>query len=198
MLIIGLSGGIGSGKTTVGKLFSELSITVIDADDIAREVVEKGENALAEIAEHFGDDVLLPDGSLNRAHLRALVFNAPSEKHWLEQLTHPLINQRTHDKIAAASSPYVLYISPLLIERGATSFVERVLIVDCDEDQQLTRTTKRDNNSEQLVQAIMDHQCSRTERLAKADDVILNDGDENHLREKVLSLHQHYLELANV
>lgn len=198
MLVIGLSGGIGSGKTTVGQLFSAQGITVIDADDIAREVVQKGEPALTAIAEHFGAEILLDDGSLNRAALRSLIFSQASEKTWLEQLTHPLIIQRTEEKIAAANSPYVLYISPLLIERGIGAFVQRLLIVDCDEQQQLERTRKRDNNSSDLVQAIMASQCSREERLSKADDIIMNDGDEAELRTSVLDLHQHYLALSKL
>lgn len=196
MYVVGLGGGIGSGKTTVGKLFEAKGISVIDADDLAREVVAIGSYGLAQISEHFGSDILQADGSLNRAKLRAIVFNKPEEKIWLEALTHPLIRQATLAAIENAQSPYAIYISPLLIETDRPDWIKRILIIDCPESTQVERTMARDNNSQSLVESIMANQATRQQRLAAADDVIENTGDEHTLRSQVDTLHHQYLEAA--
>lgn len=197
MYIIGLTGGIGSGKTTVGELFKIKGIDVIDADDLARLVVQKGSEGLQAIIKHFGSDVLLANGELNRAVLRERIFSEPTEKQWLEQLTHPLIAKETQAHLQRATSPYIVYISPLMVELGIPDFVSRLLVVDCPEDIQISRTSKRDNNKPELVKNIMQSQAKRLERNNLADDIILNNGDIQLLQNTIDTLHSHYLDLAN-
>ncbi|MGH1370504.1 MAG: dephospho-CoA kinase [Cellvibrionaceae bacterium] len=194
--VIGITGGIGSGKTAVSDHFERLGIAVVDADIASRTVVEKGTPALARIAEHFGTEVLQADGNLDRAHLRSAIFKDPEQRQWLESLLHPLIRDEIVAGLESASSPYALLVSPLLIESGQSQLTERVLVVDVPEDLQLTRTVARDNNSEQQVKAIMAAQASRQQRLEAADDVVTNDGTLEHLKAQVEKLHQKYLELA--
>lgn len=194
--IIGITGGIGSGKTAVSDHFEHLGITVVDADLASRAVVELGTPALASIAQHFGEQVLQTDGSLDRAHLRRAIFEDPAQRQWLEALLHPLIRDEIVSGLESAKSPYALLVSPLLIESGQSQLTQRVLVVDVPEELQLSRTTARDNNSEQQVKAIMAAQASRQQRLDAADDVVLNDGTLEHLQAQVETLHQQYLELA--
>ncbi|WP_375057193.1 dephospho-CoA kinase [Zobellella sp. DQSA1] len=195
--VVGLTGGIGSGKSTVAALFAELGVEVIDADIIAREVVAPGEPALAAIAEHFGPDVINADGNLDRRALRERVFTRPEQKDWLNALLHPRIRQRMVAACAAARSPYCLLVVPLLVENGLTPLANRVLVVDVSPEQQLARTVKRDHSSEQQIRAIMAAQASREQRLAAADDVVDNSGAElAGVKAAVAALHQKYLALS--
>ncbi|WP_439287662.1 dephospho-CoA kinase [Lonepinella sp. BR2904] len=198
--IIGLTGGIGSGKTTIANLFAELGVPLIDADVVARQVVEKGSPLLEQIAVHFGQEILTENGELNRAVLREKVFNNASEKHWLNQLLHPAIRAECLVQLQAQTAPYVLFVVPLLIENKLTALCDRVLVVDVSVETQLDRASQRDNNKRQLIQQIINTQVSRNERLKVADDVINNDGDfaqtKSELRQKVLELHQYYLQLS--
>ena len=194
--VIGVTGGIGSGKTAVSDHFESLGITVVDADIASRTVVEPGKPALTKIAEHFGADILLDDGALDRAKLRAAIFRDDSERQWLEALLHPLIREEIVNGLDNAKSSYALLVSPLLVESGQNQFVERVLVVDVPESLQLERTVKRDSNSEEQVKAIIAAQASRQQRLDYADDVITNDDSLSQLQSQVEELHQQYLELA--
>ena len=194
--ILGLTGGIGSGKSAVAQCFAELGVHTIDADDAARWVVEPGEPALAKISEHFGQHVLQADGRLDRAALRALIFEQPQQRQWLEQLLHPIIRQRIVDNLATATSPYAILVSPLLIESQQYRLCQRVLVVDVPEALQVSRTVQRDGVPEAQVRAILAAQLSRLQRLEHADDVIANDQDLAHLQQQVEQLHQYYLELS--
>jgi len=198
--VVGLTGGIGSGKSTIAELFDELGVPVIDADLVARQVVEKGSPSLAEIAAHFGPEILLEDGALNRAALREKVFNHESEKQWLNQLLHPAIRHEMLRQLAAQRMPYCIFMVPLLIENKLTALCQRILVVDVSEQTQMTRASQRDNNQLALIKSIMQSQVSRSERLQHADDVINNDADLSEslpqLKQKVLDLHHLYLQLA--
>lgn len=194
--IVGLTGGIGSGKTAVSDRFSELGIKVVDADVCARIVVEPGKPALRSIVEHFGNDVLNPDGSLDRAKLRQIVFADEPARKWLETLLHPLIFDEMWSQLQSAESPYAILVSPLLIEAGQTALCQRVLVVDVPEDIQLARATARDANSAEQIKAIMATQASRSLRLEKADDVITNDSDLATLQQRVDTVHQQYLAMT--
>ena len=257
---IGLTGGIGSGKSTVAEQFQQLGVPIIDADDAARAVVQPGSAALAAIREHFGDQFITTTGQLNRRQLRHHVFANPSEKIWLEQLLHPLIQQAIAHQLtllantnsaspaasanpatsaspaasanptasaspaasanpaasaspaasanpAASASPaasanpaasaYCLLVSPLLLETDQHQLVHRILVVDATRETQLQRTLARDNSDANTINAIIDSQMPRTQRLQMADDVIDNNGTTAALRPKVTQLHQHYLQLAD-
>lgn len=193
--ILGLTGGIGSGKSAAAAHFAQLGIDLVNADQAARWVVEPGRPALARIAEHFGADILLADGGLDRAALRARIFQDAGERRWLEQLLHPLIRQEIVEVLARATSPYAILESPLLIESGQYRLCRRVLVIDVPEAVQISRTVSRDGNDEAQVRAIMAAQAPRDERLAKADDVIVNDRDLAWLRQEVERLHHFYLTL---
>ncbi|PJG83049.1 dephospho-CoA kinase [Caviibacterium pharyngocola] len=198
--IVGLTGGIGSGKSTVADLFAELGVPVIDADIVAREVVAKGSPLLAQIAENFGDEVLLENGELNRARLREWVFNDEAQKNWLNDLLHPAIREEMQARLRAQSYPYVLWVVPLLIENKLTALCQRILVVDVLPETQLLRAARRDKNKLELIKNIMAAQVGREERLRVADDIVDNNADLTDsleiLRQKVLELHQHYLQLA--
>lgn len=196
MFVVGLTGGIGSGKTAVSDRFKALGIVIVDADVMSRVVVEPGKPALREIQKQFGDDILLSDGSLNRAALRTIIFKNPDDKAWLEKLLHPLIAQETFDALNNATSPYTIFASPLLIEAGQHAICDRILVVDVPESVQLERTMARDSNDADQVKAIIASQVTRSERLAKADDVIENTQGFEHLDREVARLHACYLELA--
>ena len=196
-LIIGLTGGIGSGKSAAAARFEQAhGIHVVDADIKSRVVVEPGRPALQRIVDRFGDAVLQSDGTLNRAALRERVFQLPDERRWLEQLLHPLIRDEIVADLASAQSPYSLLVSPLLVESGQYQMTQRVLVVDVPEALQIARTTARDQVPEQQVQAIMQAQARREERLRHAHDVITNDQDLAALHAQVDALHQRYLNLA--
>ena len=192
---IGLTGGIACGKSTVANLFVALGVTLVDTDSLAREVVEPGSPLLGEIAAHFGQ-VLQKDGSLDRAGLRERVFANPAERQWLEQLTHPAIRQLTDARCEAATGPYVMVAIPLLVEtRGADRF-DRVLVVDCEPELQLARLQARDGMTREQAHRMLAAQVTREQRLAVADDVILNNGDIANLRDQVEKLHRQYLSLT--
>lgn len=194
--IVGLTGGIGSGKSQVSALFEALDVTVVDADLIAREVVEPGTEGLAAIAEHFGAEILEADGSLNRAALRTRVFNDEAERRWLNALTHPLIRSEMVRRCREAPSEYALMVVPLMVENKLHTLVDRLLVVDLPEDQQRHRTASRDNTEGSEVDKIIARQASRAERLALADDVIDNSGSVEALSPQVRRLHQQYLTMA--
>lgn len=194
--VVGLTGGIGSGKTAVTDRFQELGIVIIDADVASRVVVQPGRPALDSIKDHFGAAIILGDGNMNRALMREIVFKDPDEKTWLEQLLHPLIDEEIEKGLQSSTTPYAMLVSPLLIEIGQTRFTHRVLVVDVPVEVQIQRTVARDNNSEEQVRAIIKSQLSREERLEKADDVIMNDGDFAKLDVGIQDLHGKYLQLA--
>ncbi|SEP60709.1 dephospho-CoA kinase [Ectothiorhodospira magna] len=196
MLTIGLTGGIGSGKSTVSRLFEARGITVIDADIMARQVVAPGSPGLAAVVSAFGHHLLRPDGSLDRALLREQVFQNHQARHRLEHLLHPMIWDKMDQEILRAKPPYCILVVPLLLESGAQERVDRVLLVDCTEATQKARASHRDGVSAQQIQAILDTQASRTQRLAIADDVIDNEGPATDLEHQVDTLHQRYLALA--
>ncbi|MDP3481919.1 MAG: dephospho-CoA kinase [Sulfuricella sp.] len=197
MLVIGLTGGIGSGKSSVARIFSALGAAVIDTDEIAHRLTAKGTPALAAIIEQFGSSYQLPDGNLDRARLRKRVFSDHAAKEKLETLLHPLIKQQVVSEMAEAQGPYLVLVIPLFFETGAyRDLVDRVLVVDCDENQQISRTMSRSQLSAADVQSVMAHQTPRAERIKQADDILSNRGDHADLEEHVKELHQRYLALA--
>lgn len=193
--ILGLTGGIGSGKSAAAQHFIDLGIHVVDADHAARWVVEPGRPALTKIADHFGNNVLQDDGQLDRAALRKLIFEDPEQRRWLEALLHPLIADEISAHLARAESPYAILVSPLLIESGQYTMTERILVIDVPQHLQIERTLQRDHISEQQVQAILKAQASREDRLSHADDVLVNDRDLAWLHGEVERLHHFYLTL---
>lgn len=196
MFVVGITGGIGSGKSAVTDYLETLGITVVDADKVARAVVEPGTPGLDAIAEHFGADILLSDGVLNRAALRKIVFDNPDERKVLEGITHPRIRDEIARQLSEASSPYVVLSSPLLLESGQNTFVDYVVVVDIPEKVQLERTMVRDDNSEALVKQIMAAQLDRQTRLSRADTSIKNDASLEVLYERVEKLHADLLARA--
>lgn len=195
-LTIGLTGGIGCGKTTVANLFADFGITILDADQITRELVSVGSPLLEEIKQYFGPQMLKDNGELDRQALRQHIFNQKDERIWLEKLLHPAVRQLMSDRIHTATSPYVILVIPLLIENLPHPLIQRILVVDCDEATQLRRASQRDHSSPEQIQAIMSQQVSRTKRLQHADDIIENSGDLRKLKEEVTKLHQKYLALS--
>ncbi|MDW7749035.1 dephospho-CoA kinase [Halomonas sp.] len=194
-MIIGVTGGIASGKSTVARAFAARGIPWVDADEVAREVVAPGEPALAEIVEHFGREVLAPDGSLIRRALREIVFADGEARRQLERITHPRIRQRLEahlERLQAQGAPYVLLVSPLLFESGQDAMVDRCLVIDVPEATQIARTAARDGVDKAQARAIVAAQMSRTERLARADDVIDNSADEAGLAAQVAELDGKY------
>ncbi|NEX76036.1 dephospho-CoA kinase [Aeromonas rivipollensis] len=198
MYVVAITGGIGSGKTTVANQFAALGIDVVDADLIAREVVEPGTPALTAIASHFGPGILDEQGRLDRRVLRERIFSEPAAKSWLNALLHPIIRSEMLRQCAAASSPYCLLVVPLLVENRLTELADRVLVIDVDEAIQIERTCRRDGVSREQAQAILASQANRSERLAMADDVLDNQsGTTETIRERILALHQTYLAFAS-
>lgn len=193
--ILGLTGGIGSGKTVVAQCFAERGIFIADADLAARQVVEHGRSALTAIAARFGPSILQADGQLNRVALRQRIFADPQERQWLEALLHPLIDTELMQSLAQATSPYAILVSPLLIESGQYRWVQRILLIDTPIELQLERTRQRDHASEQQIQAILAAQASREERLRYADDILANDRDLAWIDQEVERLHHFYLTL---
>ncbi|SER17894.1 dephospho-CoA kinase [Amphritea atlantica] len=196
MFVVGLTGGIGSGKSAVSQLFEQLAVDVIDADQVAREVVEPGEAALAKIAQRFGSDILLSDGNLDRKALRKIVFEAPRQRDWLEQLLHPLIRDRILLKLDNSKAEYAILASPLLLETDQHLLVNHVVVIDVDEATQISRTTERDNTDAEQVEAIIAAQIPRDQRIAKADDLIDNSGTPDELKPLVEKLHTKFLQKA--
>lgn len=196
MYVIGLTGGIGSGKTAVSQIFESLGVAVVDADQAQRVVVEKGSQALQRIAEHFGPESLLPDGTLNRPALRRIVFSQPEERGWLEKLLHPLIFQELQRQLREAQGPYCLLVSPLLVETGQNRLTRRILVVDAPDEVRIARTVARDQTTADQIRAIMAAQVESGKRLSYADDVLVNDSDVESLGKQVRDLHEKYLKLA--
>ncbi|MFS2223019.1 dephospho-CoA kinase [Pantoea sp. B65] len=193
---VALTGGIGSGKSTIARAFADLGIDVVDADVIARQVVEPGQPALREIAEKFGAEVLNADGTLNRASLRQRIFSSPADKQWLNELLHPLIHQQTRRQLAESQSLWCLWVVPLLVENNLHKLADRVLVVDVDPATQLARTMARDNISREQASNILAAQATREARLAVADDVIDNSGAPEAVLPLVAALNQRYCALA--
>ncbi len=194
--IVGLTGGIGSGKSAAAACFEQLGVPVIDADVAAREVVMPGSAALQQIAAHFGAQLLQPSGELDRAALRQRVFAEPQERQWLEALLHPLIRERIKagltEAVARPSVPYVILSSPLLLETGQDTLVDRVLLIDVDTALQRDRVLRRDGSAPATVDAVLAAQWSREKRRARADDVILNEGSLAELEAAVRALDADY------
>ena len=196
-LRIGLTGGIASGKSTVADLFAAHGVAVIDTDVIARLLVEPGKPALDEIRSAFGSSVFNSDGRLDRRSMRELVFSDASRREQLESILHPRIRAETAAQSEAAGGPYQIIVVPLLVESPIRQFMDRILVVDCDEDTQLRRLLARDAEDESQARRIMAAQASRTDRLAIADDVISNNDDLGSTRSQVDVLHSEYLSLAS-
>jgi dephospho-CoA kinase len=198
MLVIGLTGGIGSGKSAASRCFEALGVPVVDADQVAREVVEPGEPALAEIAASFGADLVRADGTLDRPRLRERVFSAPDARRRLEAILHPRIRARMRERLAGlpADTPYAVCVIPLLFETGQRDLVGRILVVEAAESVRVARVTGRDGVSEAQVRRILDAQCPAEVQAAGADDLIVNEGSESELAAKVSALHEKYLALA--
>lgn len=202
-MIVGLTGGIGSGKTTIADMFhQEFGIDIIDADIVAREVVEPKTEGLQAIIEHFGEDILTPLGTLDRAELRQKIFSNPDQKQWLNNLLHPLIRQRIDLLLSQTTSPYALLVVPLLIESGWQKDIDRLLVVDVFPETQIQRTSQRDQVSDDQVKAILASQVTREQRLLLADDVIdnnskLNSESKLKLLNQVTELHKKYLALSH-
>jgi len=197
MLVVALTGGIGSGKTTVSQLFEALGCPVVDTDIIARQLVAPGKAALIEITNQFGEAILNPDGTLDRAQLRQTIFQNPDKKRLLESILHPLIRQEMMRQIAALTTPYCIAVIPLLVESGQMEFADRILVVDATESSQLARVSQRDNQTENEIAAIIASQASRDARLAVANDVIHNSSTLDELKQQVAALHQKYLTITN-
>ena len=198
MFVVGLTGGIGSGKTAATDFLAQQGITIVDADLASRVVVEPGQPALDRIAEHFGSHVLTEDGSLDRRALREIVFADADALKVLEGITHPAIGEELKRQITASQSPYTVLVSPLLLETSQKTLVDRILVIDAPAELQVQRTMERDHVPEGQVAAIMKAQMERTKRLDQADDVVENHGSLQVLHEQLASLHQRYLEMANV
>ena len=194
---LGLTGGIGSGKTTIANAFQALGASLIDTDLIAHALTRKDGLAIPQIREEFGDQAISEDGSMDRARMRALVFNDSAAKLRLEAIMHPLIRSQTEQAAASATGDYLIFVVPLLIESGNwKQRVDRILVVDCEEEIQITRVMQRNQLSREQVLAIMRNQASRQERLAAADDVILNQDGLHLIKPQILALHQTYLNMS--
>jgi dephospho-CoA kinase len=196
MLVVGLTGGIGCGKSAVSDRFEALGAPVIDADRVARELVEPGQPALQQIAERFGAAMINADGTLDRARLRSTVFADPNARQALESLLHPRIRATMRERLQALDSAYAILAIPLLLETGQARDVDRVLVVDCSESDQVARVTLRDNVDEAQARAILAAQTPRQKRLKHADDIIDNTGTLDALQPQIDRLHAKYLELA--
>lgn len=194
---VGLTGGIGSGKSSAARLFQELGADVVDVDDISHALTRPGGDAIAAIQHEFGADFIAGDGSLDRAKMRELVFKEPQARTRLEAILHPMIGAQARWQVTHSEKPYVMLVVPLLLERdGYRDLVRRIAVVDCPEQTQIERTMRRSHLSESAVRAIMSTQISRAERVARADDILSNEGDEIALRTQVANLHERYLALA--
>ncbi|MGO2514108.1 MULTISPECIES: dephospho-CoA kinase [Marinomonas] len=192
--IIGLAGGIGSGKSTITKYFNEIGIQSVDADDVARIVVEPGSNCLNNIHQRYGDNILLNDGTLNRKSLRDIIFDNPEERIWLEALTHPAIREEISTRLHAITSSYALLVHPLLFETKQDAVCKLVIAIDVPENVQLQRVMSRDNISRESAEKIMAAQLSNSERIERADLVLENSGNIAEMNAKVLKLHKKILE----
>ena len=196
-LIVGLTGGIGSGKSTVAEAFRQLGIDTVDADQASRKVVEPGMPALTAIAEHFGRQIIQADGNLDRAALRQIIFTDPVQKQWLESLLHPLIRDWIVQQLQASTSPYVILESPLLFETDQYQLVDKTVLVDVPVELQIERACARDDNQADQIQRIIDAQLPRQEKLSRADLVLDNSPPLDSLAQRVAALHKTLLSLAN-
>ena len=196
-LVVGLTGGIGSGKTTVANGFTALGVPVIDADLLARELVEPGQTALDEIISTFGTEAVTADGQLDRDYMRQRIFSDPDQKSRLEAILHPKIRQRIRTLLADIRTPYCIVVIPLLLETRQTDLVDRILVIDSPEKEQLKRVAARDGLSDNAIMAIIKSQIDRNTRLAAADDIIVNDQDVNELTGRILKLHRHYMGITH-
>ncbi|WP_129781546.1 dephospho-CoA kinase [Peristeroidobacter soli] len=195
-LLIGLTGGIASGKSAVAELFAKLGTPVLDTDQIARDVVEPGTPTLARLVAEFGSDILDASGRLDRARMRARVFADPEQRKRLEAITHPAIREELTARAQRAQGPYQVHVIPLLVESGRADLYDRVLLVDTSEEDQLKRLLARDGSSEEQARQILAAQASREDRLDAADDVIVNTGTLQDLHEFVQTLHRNYTVLS--
>jgi dephospho-CoA kinase len=197
--VIALTGGIGSGKSSVAAVFAELGAVVVDTDAIAHKLTSPGQAGAVKISAQFGAEYLCGDGSLDRERMRNLVFSDPAARRKLEAILHPLIRSEVNASVCAARGAYVVLVVPLLVETGAyRDLVRRVLVVDCSEVEQISRVRQRNGLDGETVRKIMASQVSRAERLAYADDVIVNDSDLATLQSRTAELHRRYLKLARV
>ena len=196
--ILGLTGGIGSGKSAASQWFEAQNIVVVDADIVAREVVEVGQPALVQIRHIFGDWVILENGALNRSALREYIFKDPSARQTLEQITHPAIRTAIIDQLAAAQSPYVILVSPLLFETNQHELTDHTLLIDATEELQIQRASSRDGQSVEQIQKIIQVQMPREQKIQHANDVVLNDGHLEHLYAQLRPLHLKYLAQAEI
>ena len=191
--VLGLTGGIGSGKSAVSAMFEELGIQVVDADIVAREVVEPGSVGLTKITAHFGDEILTNNGTLDRAKLRAIIFANESQKQWLNNLLHPLIRETMLSQLKQATSHYVILVAPLLFENSLEKYCNHTLLIDVPVDVQITRTTARDNVSVELAEQIIASQMSRADKQQKAGDILDNNRPLEEVKADVQKLHKKYL-----
>ena len=191
--VLGLTGGIGSGKSAVSAMFEEFGIQVVDADIVAREVVEPGSVGLTKITAHFGDEILTSNGTLDRAKLRAIIFADESQKQWLNNLLHPLIRETMLSQLKLATSHYVILVAPLLFENGLEKYCNHTLLIDVPVDVQITRTTARDNVSDELAKQIIASQMSRADKKQKACDILDNNRPLEEVKADVQKLHKKYL-----
>jgi len=196
MFKLGITGGIGSGKSSVCRFFAEQGIDIVEADDISREVVVPGSSCLKAIEAKFGREILLADGSLNRALMRERIFVSDENKHWLEALLHPAIRSLIIERLNSAKGPYCILSSPLMFETNQLGMVDRILVVDVPEAVQLERASARDGVTREQIQAIMNSQIHRDARLKRADDIIDNSGSLEETRKFALELHQKYLTIS--
>jgi len=197
MFVLGVTGGIGSGKTAATNRFTFNGIQVVDADEIAHQVVEPGTTCLDEIVSHFGKNILLANGELDRKTLRELIFNDTRQREWLENCLHPVIRKKTLEAIQKSTSIYTILSAPLLLEKNLEFLTNRILVIDCPEAIQIDRTCRRDNSSIESVQKVMQQQLSRRERTSRADDVIINDGTLEELNMAIDDYHASLLKEVN-
>ena len=195
-MIIGLTGGIGSGKSAAANFFQDEGITVIDADELAREVIDKNSPGYKSIVDYFGSKIIYSNGLIDRAFLRKEAFDDDKKKKVLESIIHPLVKDLMTKRIATSNSVYSIIMVPLIFETNSMSNYNRILVIDCDPKIQLERATLRDNNSNEQIQKIIDSQCSREERLSIANDVIPNNDSLENLKVRSLAMHKFYLDLS--
>ena len=196
MLIIGLTGGIGSGKSVASDKFKSLGVAVVDADVASRTVVEPGKPALKEIQDHFGSGIITAEGKLDRNKLREIIATDAKERKWLESVLHPKIGEQITKEISESTSIYTLFVAPLLLETNSQEMCSRVVVVDVPKDVQIQRTAKRDKVSSNQVEQMVAAQMEREKRLEKADDVLLNSGTIEDLEKQVEELHKKYIQMA--